>query len=51
MSISNGGSGTAIERKTLDSLIKVVQLLRKIERANEDLIPSASLMRKSGKTL
>lgn len=51
MAIPDGGSNAAVKRKALDGAVEFVQLLRKVERSNEHLVPLASFMWQSGKTL
>jgi hypothetical protein len=42
MAIADCCCGAAVESEALDRLLKVVELLRKIQRADQNLIPSTA---------
>jgi hypothetical protein len=51
MGIPNRCSRATIESKALNRLLKVVELLRKVESANQDFVPSAAFVRECSQTL
>lgn len=51
MSVSNSGRGIAINSKSLDHLVERVELLSKVERSDEYLVPTTALVWESGEAL
>jgi hypothetical protein len=45
MAVADGGGSTTLMGKALNSLFELVQLLCKVDRTDQDLVPTTTLVR------